>query len=126
MLHREHLAPATHNYNSAPSYDARTPSASPDPKRRRATVLTAHQSGMTCRQISAALGMSKSRVAQLLVQARRDVIQTQRATVARALTARLAAEDARRAALRPTCPLQAELMIRRALAAWSAHGRERT
>ena len=125
MLHREYHAPATHNYNSAPSYDVRTPSASPDPKRRRAAVLTAHQSGMTCRQISAALGMSKSRVAQLLAQARRDVDQAQRATVARALTARIAAEDAQRAALRPVCALQAELMIRRALAVWSALGRER-
>ena len=96
-----------------------------DPKRRRAAVLTAHQSGMTCRQISAALGMSKSRVAQLLAQARRDVDQAQRATVARALTARLANEEARCAAFRPVCPLQAELMIRRALAAWSAHEQER-
>ena len=116
MLHRASPQP------TAPleSSDVRTP----DPKRRRAAVLTAHQSGMTCRQISAALGMSKSRVAQLLVQGRRDVIASQRATIARARNERFANEEARCAAFRPVCALQAELMIRRALAAWSALGQE--
>ena len=121
MLHREYQAPVTHNDNLAPSSDVRTP----DPKPRRAAVLAARLAGMTCRQISATSGLSKARVYQLIVQARRDVAMSQRAVVIRARNKRLANEEARCAAFRPVCAFMAELLTRRALAAWSALGRER-
>ena len=84
-------------------------SAVETPLERRARCVAMRQSGMTYRRIAEALGVSVPRAEQIVTRGLRDIA------------------DVRAAALHAlSSPLRAELLIRRALAVWSAHDQERT
>ena len=96
-------------------------------RERAATAVAMRQMNLTYRQIGETLNVSVSRAEQLVTRGLQNIVVAEAVAIQRRASERLAAEHERTLALKAlSSPLRAELLIRRALAAWSAHEQERT
>ena len=94
-----------------------------DPKERRAEIMALREAGMTYRKIGERFGISGSRARQMMERGLRERDHAAYAESRRLKAEEMNAEANQQQALRTISrSLRAELLTRRALAAWSALG----